>query len=279
MPSSHLCHLLLLMPSIFPSIRIFSSEALCIRCQVLELQHQSFQWYSGLLSFRVDWFDLLAVQGTLKNLLQHYNLKASILRCSAFFTVQLSHLYMTAGKTLALTIWSFVGKVMSLLFNTLSRFVIDFLPKSKCLLISWLQPPSAVILEPKKIKSVTVSTFSPFTCHEMMEPDAMILGFWSYYVYNKKRWLLRSTLKDDSESNKENSFDDGRKKHHRNKERRSRRQLTHSRQEGGKIWWFKLQALGPANWGTNPHSGPPLVLWPWASCLTFLSLAFFFLFS
>jgi len=131
----------------------------------------------GLISFRMDWFDLLAVQGTLKSLLQHHNSKASILWCSAFFMVQLSHPYMTTGKTMALTIQTFVNKVMSLPFNMLSRLVIAFLPRSKCLLISWLQSPSAVILEPKKIKSVTVSTFSPSICHEVKGPDAMILVF------------------------------------------------------------------------------------------------------
>ena len=121
--------------------------------------------------------DLLAVQGTLKSLLQHRNSKASILRCSAFFTVQLSYPYMTTGKTIALTGWTFVDKVMSLLFNMLSRLVITFLPRSKRLLISWLQSPSAVILEPRKIKSDTVSTVSPSICHEVMGPDAMILVF------------------------------------------------------------------------------------------------------
>ena len=121
--------------------------------------------YSGLISFRIDWFDLLAVQGTLKSLLQHNSSKASILWRSAFFTVQLSHPYMTTGKTIALTRWTFVDKVMSLLFNMLSRLVITFLPRSKRLLISWLQSPSPVILEPKKRKSVTVSTFSPSICH------------------------------------------------------------------------------------------------------------------
>ena len=121
--------------------------------------------------------DLLAVQGTLKSLLQHHSSKASILQHSAFFMVQLSHSYMTTGKTIALTRWTFVGKVMSLLFNMLSRLVIAFLPRSKDLLISWLQPPSAVILEPKKIKSVTVSIVSPSICHEVMGPDAMILVF------------------------------------------------------------------------------------------------------
>ena len=120
--------------------------------------------------------DLLAVQGTLKSLLQQHSSKASILQHSAFFVVQLSHTNMTTEKTIALTIWTFVSKVMSLLFNTLSRLVIAFLPRSKCLLISWLQSPSAVILEPKKIKSVTVSTFSPSISHEVMESGAMILG-------------------------------------------------------------------------------------------------------
>ena len=133
--------------------------------------------YLGLISFRIDWFDLFAIQGTLKSLLWHHSLKASVLRCSTFFMVQPSHPYMTTGKTTALTIWSFVGKVMSLLFNTLSRFVIAFLPRSKRLLISWLQSPSTVILEPKKIKSVTVSNFPPSICHEMMGLSAMILAF------------------------------------------------------------------------------------------------------
>ena len=125
----------------------------------------------------MDWLDLLAVQGSLKSLLQHHSLKASILQCSAFFIVHLSHPYMTIGKTIALTRWTFVGKVMSLFFNMLSRLVITFLPRSKCLLISWLQSLSAVILEPKKIESVTVSIVSPSICHEVMGPDAMILVF------------------------------------------------------------------------------------------------------
>ena len=159
MPSNHLvlCYPLLLLPSIFPSIRVFSSEsALYIRWP----KDWSFSFiispsngYSGLISFRIDWFDLLAVQGTLKSLLQHHNSKASILRHSAFFIVQLSHPYMTTGKTIALTSQTFVGKVMSLLFNMLSRLLITFLPRSKRLLISWLQSPSAVILEPRKIVS------------------------------------------------------------------------------------------------------------------------------
>ena len=126
----------------------------------------------------MDWLALLAVQGTLKSLLQHHSTKASILQCSAFFIVQLSHPYMTTGKTIALARWTFVDKVMSLLFNMLSRLDIIFLPRSKRLLISWLQSSSAVILEPKKIKSVTVSIVSPSICHEVMGPDAMILVFW-----------------------------------------------------------------------------------------------------
>ena len=126
----------------------------------------------------MDWLDLLAVQGTLKSLLQHHSSKASILQCSAFFTIQLSHPYMTTGKTIALTWQTFVGKVMSLLFNMLSRLVITFLPRSKCLLILWLQWPSAVILEPQKIMSDTVSTVSSCICHEVMGPDAMIFVFW-----------------------------------------------------------------------------------------------------
>ena len=125
----------------------------------------------------MEWLDLLAVQGTLKSLLQHHSSKAPILRCPAFFTVQLSHPYITTGKTIALTRWAFVGKVISLLLNTLSRLVITFLPSSKRPLISWLQSPSAVILEPRKIKSATVSTVSPSICYEVMGPDAMIFVF------------------------------------------------------------------------------------------------------
>ena len=125
----------------------------------------------------MDRLDLFAVQGTLKSLLQHHSSKASILQCSAFFIVQLSHPYMTTGKIIALTRWTFAGKVMSLLFNMLSNLVIAFLPRSKHLLFSWLQSPSTVILEPKKIKSVTVSIVSPSICHEVMEPDSMILVF------------------------------------------------------------------------------------------------------
>ena len=142
----------------------------------LQLQHQSSE-YSELISFKTDWFDLLAVQGALKNLLQLQSSKASILQHSAFFMVQLSHLYMATGKTIDLTRWTFFGKVMSLLFNTLSRFVIVFLSKSKCLLILWLQSLYTVILEPKKIKSVTVSIVSPYICHEVMALDPMILVF------------------------------------------------------------------------------------------------------
>ena len=163
MPSNHfiLCCPLLFLPSIFPSIRVFSDEsALRIRWP----KYWSFSFninpsneYSGLISIRMDWLDLLAVQGTLRSLLQHHNSKASIHRRSAFFIVQLSHPYMNTGKTIAWTRWTFVGKVMSLLFSMLSRLVITFLPRSTCLLISWLQSPSAVILEPRKIKSATVS--------------------------------------------------------------------------------------------------------------------------
>ena len=132
---------------------------------------------AGLVSFRMDWLDLLAVHGTLKSLLQHHSSKASILRRSAFFTVQLSHPCMTTGKTIALTRRTFVGKVMSLLLNMLSRLVITFLQRSKRLLISWLQSPSAVILEPRKIKSDTVSTVSPAISHEVVGPDTMIFVF------------------------------------------------------------------------------------------------------
>ena len=136
--------------------------------------------HPGLISIRMDWLDLLAVQGTLKSLLQHHSSKASVLRCSAFFMVQLSHPYMTTGKAIALTRRTFVDKVMCLLLNMLSRLVITFLPRSKRLLISWLQSPSAVILEPKKIKSVIVSIVSLSICHEVMGPDAMILVFWMW---------------------------------------------------------------------------------------------------
>ena len=170
MPSNHLilCHPLLLLPSIFHSIRVFSNEsALHIRWP----KYWSFSFnispsneHPGLICFRMDWLDLLAVQGTLKSLLQHHSSKASILWCSAFFIVQLSDPYMTTGKTIALTRWTFVGKVMSLLLNMLFRLVITFLPRSKHLLISWLQSPSAVILEPRKMKSATVSTFPPSIC-------------------------------------------------------------------------------------------------------------------
>ena len=166
MPSNHLilCRAFLLLFSIFPSIRIYSNESvLCIRWpkySSLSFSINPSNEYSGLVSFRMDWLDLLAVQGTLKNPLQHHSSKASILPCSAFFIVQLLHLYMTTGKTKALTRWTFVGKVMSLLFNMLSRLVTTFLPRSKRLLISWLQSPSAVILEPKKTKSLTVSIVS-----------------------------------------------------------------------------------------------------------------------
>ena len=153
-------------------------SALRIRCQNIGVSASKSvlpNEYPGLIFFWMDWLDLLAVQGTLKSLLQHHSSKASILWCSAFFMVQLSHPYMTTGKTIALTRWTFVGKVMSLLFNMLSRLVIIFLPRSKRLLISWLQSPSAVILEPRNIKSATVSTVSPSISHEVMGLDAMIL--------------------------------------------------------------------------------------------------------
>ena len=183
MPSSHLIHCrpLLLLPPIPPSIRVFSNEStLLMRWP----KYWSFSFsispsneHSGLISLRIDWLDLLAVQGTLKSLLQHHSSKASILQHSAFFTVQLSLPYMTTGKTIALTRQNFVGKVMSLLFNMLSRLVITYLPRSKHFLISCLQSPSAVILQPRKIKSDTVSTVSPSICHEVMGLDAMILVF------------------------------------------------------------------------------------------------------
>ena len=176
MPYNHLilCCPLLLLPSIFPSIRVFFSEsAPCMRSKYWSFSISPSNEYSGLISFSIDWFDLPGVQGTLKSLLQHHSLKASILQCSAFFMVQLSHPYTTTGKTIALTIQTFVSKMIFLLFTLLSRFVIVFLPRSKCLFISWLQSLSAVILEPKKIKS----DVSASICHEVMGLDTMILSF------------------------------------------------------------------------------------------------------
>ena len=183
MPSNHLilCLPLLLPTSIFPSIRLFSNESVL---HIRWTKYWSFCFsispsneYSGLISFRIDWLDLLAVPGTLKSLLQHHSSKASVLLCSAFFVVQLSHLYMTTGKTIALTRWTFISRVISLLSKMLSGLVIVFLPRSKHLLISWLQSPSAVILKPKKIKSVTISIVSPSICHEVVGPDVMIFVF------------------------------------------------------------------------------------------------------
>ena len=180
MPSNNLilCCYLILPPSNFPRIRVFSNESVP---PMKWPKDWSFIFSispsnecSGLISFRMDWLDLLAVQGTLRSLLQHHSSKASILQRSVFFIVQLSHPYMTTGKTIAMTRWTLVGRVMSPFFNMLSRLVIAFLPRSKCLLISWLQSPSAVILEPKKIKSVTVSTVSPSVYHEVMGLNAMI---------------------------------------------------------------------------------------------------------
>ena len=183
MPPNHLilCCPLLLLPSVSPSIRIFSNE-LVLHIRLLEYCSFSSSISpsnecSGLISFRMDWLDLLAVQVTLQSLLQHRSSKASIFLRSAFFIVQLSHPHMTTGKTIALTRWTFVGKVMSLLFNMLSMLVITFLPRNKRLLISLLQLPSAVILEPKIIKSATVFTVYPSICHEVMGLDAMILVF------------------------------------------------------------------------------------------------------
>ena len=158
--------------------QVFSNEsALCIRWSKywnFSFSISSSNEYSGLISFRIDWLDLLAVQDTLKSLLQHHSLKASILHCSDSHIVQLHVTYMTTGKTIALTKWTFVSKVMSLLLNMLSRFDITFLPKSKHLLISWLQSPSAVTLEPKKIKSFTVSIVNPSICHEVMGPETRV---------------------------------------------------------------------------------------------------------
>ena len=184
MSSNHLilCCPLLLLSSIFPSIRVFSNESFI---HIRWSKYWSFSFsislsneYSGLISFRIGWLDLLEVQETLKSPLQHHSSKTSLLQHSAFFIVQLSHLYMTTGKTITLTRWTFVGKVMPLfLILMLSRLVIAFLSRSKHLLISWLQSPSTVILEPKKIKSLTVSIVSPSICHEVMGPDAMVLVF------------------------------------------------------------------------------------------------------
>ena len=170
MPSNHLIlyHPLLLLPSVFPSIRVFSNKS----ALYIKWPNCSFNFnislskeYSGLISFSINWFDLLAAQEIFKSLLQHNSSKASILQCSTFFMALLSHPYMTTGKIIALTIWTSVGKVMSLLFNKLSMSVIAFLPRSKYPLISWLQSLSTVILEPKKLKSVTISTFSRSICH------------------------------------------------------------------------------------------------------------------
>ena len=183
MPSNHLtlCCPLLLLPSFFPCLRVFSNETVL---HIRWANYWSFSFsmspsneYAGLISFKMDWLDLLAVQGTLKSLLQHHSSKASVLQFSAFFIVQLSHPYMTTGKTIALTRWTFVGKVMSLYFNMLSRLVITFLPRSTCLLISWLQSPSAVILEPPQNKFCHHFHCFPIICHEEMKPDAMILVF------------------------------------------------------------------------------------------------------
>ena len=198
MPSSHLilCRPLLLLPPIPPSNRVFSNEStLHIRWP----KYWSFSFnispsneHPGPISSRMDWLDLLAVQGTLKSLLQHRSSKPSILWRSVFFIVQLSNPYVTTGKTIALIRWTYVGKVMSLLFNMLSSLVIVFLPRSKCLFISWLQSPSAVILEPPKIKSATVSIVSPSICHEVMGPDAMILVFCmlSSFFFNVNLFIL-----------------------------------------------------------------------------------------
>ena len=184
MPSNHLilCRPLLLLPPIIPSNRVFSNEsALHIRTP----QYWSFSFnispsikHSGLISFRMDWLDLLAVQGTLMSHLQHHSSKALILQCSPLFILQLSHPYMTTGKTIPLTRQTFVGKVESLLLNMLPRLFITFLPRSKCLFISRLQSPSAVILEPQKIKSATISTVFPSICHEVMGLGVMMFVFW-----------------------------------------------------------------------------------------------------
>ena len=202
MPSKHpiLCRPLLLLPSIFPSIRVFSNEsALHIRWPKywsFSFNISSSNEHPGLISCRMDWLDLLAVQGTLKSFLQHHSSKASVLQRSAFFTVQLSHLYMTTGKTIALT---FVGKTVSLLLNMLSRLVITFLPRCKRLLIPWLQSPSAMILESRKTKSATVS---PSICHEVMGPDTMILVYCKIDS-EKQRVVLGKNLREPRRSQAE----------------------------------------------------------------------------
>ena len=199
MSSSHLilCHLLLLLPPIPPSISVFSNES-TLRMRWPKYWSFSFsispyKEHPGLISFRMDWLDLLAVQGALKSLLQHHSSKASILRCSAFFTVQLSHPYMTTGETIALTRRTFVGKVMSLLFNMLSMLVIAFLLRSKCVLISWLHSPSPLILELKKIKSDTVTTVSPSICHE-----PYLFNLYAEYIEEELKSLLMK-VKEESE--------------------------------------------------------------------------------
>ena len=191
MPSNHLILCCPLLPTVFPSIRVFSNQSVL---QIRWPKYCSFSFgispsseYSGLISLRMDWLDLFAVQGTLKSLLHHYSSKASILRCSAFFMVQLSHPYVTTGKSIALTRQIFVGKVMSMLLNILSRLVITSLPRSSCLLISWLQSPFEVILEPPKIKSVTVFTVSQSICHEVMRPDGCChLHIWDYWYFSQQ---------------------------------------------------------------------------------------------
>ena len=183
MPSSHpiLWCPFLLLPSIFPNIREFSNEsAVHIRWPKywsFSLSIRPSSEYSGLIFLKTDWFDILVVQGTLRSLHQHHSSKASVLWCFAFFTIQLSQQYVLTGKTIALTIWTFVNRVMSLLFNTPSKFVITFLPGNNHPLISWLQSLSTVILEPKKRKSVANSTFSSYICHEITGLDAMVLLF------------------------------------------------------------------------------------------------------
>ena len=192
MPSNHLilCRPLLFLPSIFSSTRVFSNESVFHFRFSISPSNE----YSGLISFRMDRLDLLAVQGTLESLLQHHSSKTSILWCSAFFMVQLSHPYMTTGKTIALIRWTFVSKIMSLLFNMLSSLVLAFLPRSKRLLISWLQSPSAVILEPPKIKSVTVSIVSPSISHEEMYMQYTIMVRNKLLGWGYRVWILALLL-------------------------------------------------------------------------------------
>ena len=228
LPSNHLilCRPLLLPPSIFPSIKVFSNDSVLYirwpKCWSFSFSISPSSEYSGLISFRMDWLDLLAVQGTLKSLLHHHSSKALFLRCSAFFIVQLSHPYMTTGETIALTRWTFVGKVISLIFNMLSRLVIAFLPRSKCLLISWLQSPSAVILESKKL---SLSLFPLF-------PHLFAMKWWLKFKLSHKAAETTCSIN--------NAFGPGTANGHTVQ------------------WWFKKSCKGADNLEDEEHSDCPL---------------------